>query len=130
MKVFDWHKAAKLIREKKPKLASAGLSGDWGCTGGTIYAEGKPVPSEETFTFLASTWATPKLDLDGTLYECYVLDTPETNPDEWTSKTYWPESAVRILQGSPSSGAREFNEYATPNGDSDGLFTCYKCKHS
>ena len=31
--VFDWVKAAKLIKERKPTLAQAGLQGDWEWTG-------------------------------------------------------------------------------------------------
>ena len=27
--VFDWNKAARIIKEQNPKIASAGLSGDW-----------------------------------------------------------------------------------------------------
>lgn len=32
--VFDWDKAARIIRERKPSTAAAGLSGDWEYTGG------------------------------------------------------------------------------------------------
>ena len=35
--VFDWNKAATLIKDRKPKNASAGLRGDWEYTGDTIY---------------------------------------------------------------------------------------------
>ena len=62
-KVFDWDKAAKIIKERRPKTASAGLSEDWEWTGGTIYENGKPVKNE--YTYLASRWATPILILDG-----------------------------------------------------------------
>ncbi len=55
--VFDWDKAAKLIKERQPNSAEAGLSGDWGCTGGEIYRDGEPILN--SYTFLASTWATP-----------------------------------------------------------------------
>ena len=61
--VFDWDRAARRIIEVHPKSAWAGLSGDWGWTGGEIYCDGKPIKSE--YTFLASTWATPELDMDG-----------------------------------------------------------------
>ena len=90
--VFDWDKAASLIRERKPKIAAAGLQSDWEWTGGTIYAEGKPVT--ESYTFLASTWATPELDLDGEIIECwrYKAQTPG-----WDSGTKWPESALSLL---------------------------------
>jgi hypothetical protein len=64
VKVFDWHKAAKLILKHQPKIARAGLSEDWDWTGGEIWQDGKPVPEEDTYTFLASTHATPELVLD------------------------------------------------------------------
>jgi hypothetical protein len=51
--VFDWVKAAKLIKERKPIIASAGLCSDWEWTGGTIYENGKPVKKEDTYTYLA-----------------------------------------------------------------------------
>jgi hypothetical protein len=95
--VFDWDKAAKLISERKPLVASAGLAGDWEYTGGSIYRDGKPVPRENTYTYLASTWATPELDLDGDVIPCWKFwdDTPN-----WHSDTYWPESALKILNES------------------------------
>src|ERR1700757_1056849 len=79
MKVFDWVKAAKLIKERKPKIASAGLSGDWDSTSGFIYsADGIP-DEDETYVYLASTWATPKLDLDGYVIDCWIWkkDSPD-----------------------------------------------------
>jgi len=60
-KVFDWDKAATMIREYGVKEASAGLSEDWEWTGGKILSDGKPVPRNETYTFLASNWATPAI---------------------------------------------------------------------
>jgi hypothetical protein len=93
MMVFDWAKAARLIAERKPKEASAGLEGDWEWTGGLIYADGAPVPQEETYVYLASTWATPELYLDGDVIDCFVME-PDT---EWRSGTYWPPEALRIL---------------------------------
>jgi hypothetical protein len=94
--VFDWHKAARLIRECKPREAAAGLSSDWEWTGGTIFAEGKPVSNEDTYTYLASTWATPELEIDGDTIDCFVMasETPG-----WNSDTYWPDSALKILAG-------------------------------
>jgi hypothetical protein len=42
-KVFDWITAAKLIALRKPKVAQAGLAGDWSNTAGIIYtADGIP----------------------------------------------------------------------------------------
>lgn len=92
--VFDWDKAATLIRERNVDHASAGLGGDWEWTGGPILRNSKPIPAEETYTFLASTWATPELYIDGEYIACwkYEDDTPG-----WSSDTYWPESALEIL---------------------------------
>lgn len=91
MKVFDWDNAARIIAERKPEYAAAGLRGDWEYTGGTIYENGKPV--HDDYTYLASTWATPELDIDGEIVECYVME----HDTEWDSDTKWPESALKIL---------------------------------
>jgi len=93
--VFDWVKAAQRIREVQPNQAGAGLQGDWEYTGGWIYQGGKPVPTDETHTYLASTWATPELQLDGVKEDCYIMQ-EET---EWESGTYWPEVALVTLKG-------------------------------
>ena len=93
MMVFDWDKAARIIAERKPIFAAAGLSGDWEWTGGTIYEDGEPVFDD--YTYLASTWATPELDIDGEIIDCYVMES-ET---EWNEDTKWPKSALVILNG-------------------------------
>lgn len=92
--VFDWDKAARLIVEKGATSASAGLSGDWEWTGGEIFEDGKPVPREDTYTYLASTWATPELEIDGDYIDCFRK---ESETPGWDSGTYWPESALAIL---------------------------------
>ena len=94
--VFDWDKAAMIIKERGAMSASAGLSGDWEYTGGEILEDGKPVPKEDTYVYLASTWATPELSIDGDLIDCFKM-AGET--DGWDSDTYWPESALKILNG-------------------------------
>lgn len=99
MKVFDWNKAATLIKERNATSASAGLAGDWGWTGGDILRDGKPVPADDTYTYLASTWATPQLDIDGEVIDCYVM---ESATDGWDAGTYWPSSALAILTGVPA----------------------------
>ena len=93
--VFDWDKAARLIREQRPSNASAGLRGDWEYTGGPIYKNGSPVLDEDTYTYLASTWAVPELDMDGERIDCYRM---EDETPGWGSSTYWPESARKILE--------------------------------
>ncbi len=93
--VFDWDKAARLIVEREAMSAGAGLSQDWDSTGGPILKDCRPVPADDTYTYLASTWATPELEIDGEIVDCFVMES-ET---EWDEKTYWPESALAILKG-------------------------------
>ena len=88
-KIFDWDKAAALIKDRRPKIAEAGLDGDWDYTGGTIYRDGNPVLDD--YTYLSSTWANPTLVMDGEEIECYTYDC------EWDEETKWPESALQIL---------------------------------
>jgi hypothetical protein len=90
--VFDWDKAAKLIKDSGFKDASAGLSGDWGYTSGEIFINGKPKMSD--YTYLASTWATPQIEIDGEYYDCYRMESETPN---WHSKTMWPNSALKII---------------------------------
>lgn len=101
MMVFDWDKAAALIRERKPQVASAGLHSDWEWTGGDIYRDGKPIPKDETYTYLASTWATPELDMDGEVQPCFIMQ--DVSEQRWgnddPAHIYWPDSAIQILNG-------------------------------
>ena len=94
--VFDWHKAAELIKKHNGITVSAGLSGDWDYTGGQILENGKIVPAEDTYVYLASTWARPEIEIDGDIQDCFLM---ETDTPGWSSDTYWPESAVAILEG-------------------------------
>jgi hypothetical protein len=90
MKTFDWDRAAQLIRDKKPKIAEAGLAGDWSYTGGVIY-NGAPVYDE--YTYLSSMWAIPTLIMDDEEIPCWSIEC------EWNENTKWPESAIKILEG-------------------------------
>lgn len=92
--VFDWEKAARLIKEKKAKRACAGLRDDWEYTGDCIFRDGKPLNKDETYTYLASTWAVPELDIDGEVIPCYKM---ESETSGWDANTYWPEEALKIL---------------------------------
>lgn len=94
-KVFDWDKAATIIKERNAQDASAGLEGDWEYTGGRILEGGKPVPQEDTYTYLSSCWATPELEVDGVLMDCYKMS---SEVPDWHSGTYWPQSALDILE--------------------------------
>lgn len=90
--VFDWDKAARLIKARIPKEASAGLCGDWENTGGMIWKNGKP--RIESSMYLASLWAVPELNMDGDVVECWRLK--EQSPG-WDSGTVWPRSAMKIV---------------------------------
>ena len=90
--VFDWDKAARLIKERNGTEARAGLAGDWEYTGGIIFSDGKP--DMESYTYLASTWATPELEIDGDLMDCFLM---ESETPGWDEETKWPESALVIL---------------------------------
>ena len=92
--VFDWIKAAKLIKKRKPLHASAGLKNDWNWTGGEIYSRGKIILKDNTYTYLASTWAEPELEMDGEICSCYRM---QSKTPGWDAKTYWPEEALLIL---------------------------------
>lgn len=95
--IFDWNKAAQLIKERSPRIASAGLQSDWEYTGGTIYTdEDGPLTREDSYTYLSSNWATPELDLDGDIIPCFI--TSDNNPENWDSSTMWPASALEILK--------------------------------
>jgi hypothetical protein len=92
--VFDWVKAARLIKETGAEWAMAGLSGDWDHTGGFIFENDKPVSKKNTYTFLASDWATPTLILPDGEHPCWR---PGKEVKRWGAETYWPPSARRIL---------------------------------
>lgn len=92
MMVFDWDKAAELIRDRKPEFASAGLRSDWKWTGGTIFSNGVPVKND--YTYLASWWAVPELNMDGEVCACYRM---MNEAPGWTAHTKWPKSALAIL---------------------------------
>lgn len=57
------------------------------------------VPEDKTYTYLASTWATPELDLNGETEDCYIMqdDVPEAWGDDYAS-IYWPDSARHIVE--------------------------------
>jgi hypothetical protein len=98
-KAFDWDKAAQIIKEKFKEhsdlIAEAGLQGDWECTGGIIFENGKP--TNEYYTFLSSNWATPTLifsydGMDIEEIECFV----EEN-ERFKAKSKWDKDSLTIL---------------------------------
>ena len=91
-RVFDWNKAAKILAEHRPDNAEAGLAGDMGWTGGSIWSNG--TIDRDGYTYLSSIWAIPILCFDGEEIECWAWE--EELPG-WDSDTKWPDSAVAII---------------------------------
>lgn len=95
MMIFDWHKAATIIRERGGRDASAGLTSDWEWTGGEILRDGIPISEDQAFgLYLGSTWAPPQLNIDGRIIECWRY---ESEVPDWDAHTVWPQSARDIL---------------------------------
>ena len=96
-KVFDWDKAAAMIANEQIKTAAAGLLEDWGYTAVDIIVNGElQLDDEFDFGFLASTWATPTIAIDGVHTPCWRL---QSETPGWGATTRWPESARAILFG-------------------------------
>lgn len=91
--IFDWDKAARILVDRKPERAYAGLENDFEWTGGTIWWNGGP--DFTGYTYLASTWATPLLVIGDEEIECwrYKDDVPD-----WSAETKWPKSAMEIVK--------------------------------
>lgn len=92
-RVFDWYKAAEIIRDRQPDMAVAGLMEDMGCTADIIWDDDKPVNGG--YTYLSSVWATPVIVLDNEIMiECWKF---QSEVPEWNEYTVWPDSALAIV---------------------------------
>jgi hypothetical protein len=91
--VFDWAEAARRIKASGTDHASAGLRSDWEWTGGIIFDDGQPYM--DGYTYLASTWAVPELDVGNGPEACYRM---QSETPGWDSGTKWPEEALEILK--------------------------------
>ena len=112
-RVFDWNKAAEMIRDKEAKYAEAGLGGDWGNTGGVIFNDGHIVTDE--YTYLKSNWAEPQIMLDGNNpIPCWVY----ADTVSWDAHTKWPDSAKDIL---PEEMRKEGGEWTEDDERCQGL---------
>lgn len=113
-KVFDWDKAAKLIKKYGVDEAWLCLAEDTDTTTGKIFENYRPI-KEHVNGFWISYWATPVLYLPITYNEVKKEDWPlviEDDRGEWCFECYttsdkhsdwaddtlvWPESALKIL---------------------------------
>lgn len=96
--VFDWDKAARILAERNPDEAFAGLQDDYEYTAGVIWRKGKPVMDD--YTYLASTWAHPMLIIGDEEIECWRY---KSEVPEWNSETKWPKSAIDIVKKASES---------------------------
>jgi hypothetical protein len=94
LKVFDWNKAAQIIKDNKFQNAEAGLMEDWNYTADQIFDNNLPTLKENTYTYLASTWATPSIYINGVFIECYKM---QSETPGWDQHTFWPEDSRKIL---------------------------------
>lgn len=94
-KVFDWLKAVGLINEHKAQSASAGLAEDWEATHDLILQDGLPMKRENTYAYLASTWATPVLKIGDETFDCYKM---QSEVPEWNAHTHWPSEAMNAKE--------------------------------
>jgi hypothetical protein len=116
--VFNWELAARIIVMKKPQTVRAGLKGDWDYTGGDIWRDGKPVPKEDTYVYLASTWAVPEIEVDGELIDCYLM---RSEAPDWDAHTYWPPEALRIIENDSVWEGEIIETKLLTEGDKDGI---------
>lgn len=91
--VFDWDNAARILSERMPNMAFAGLEGDFEYTSGIIWLGGEPYMRD--YTYLASTWAKPLLVIGDEEIECWRY---ESEVPGWGRGTKWPQSALRIVR--------------------------------
>lgn len=108
-RVFDWNKAAGIIKDKPTATYSAGLSEDFEYTCGKIFERGKPVLND--YTYLSSNWAIPTLvveESDGKYDEidCWLWE----EDCKWNEDTKWPESALAILTVNEAENKTEEKE--------------------
>lgn len=97
-KVFDWTRAANLIKFHQPKRAEAGLAQDWGLTCAVIWRNGEPVKENDGQMYLESFWATPIIVFeDGKEVECWVHADDIPAGEEWDASTMWPQSSLAIV---------------------------------
>ena len=92
-KGFDWIKAAKIIKERKPFIAYAGLREDLEWTIGLIWHNYKVVNNSDAY--LASRWATPVLIIDDEEIECYKKISMKDLKKY--SRPKWPKDALAIV---------------------------------
>ena len=95
--VFDWERAADLLRKRRPRAAYVSMVGKRErSTPVLIYKDGEIVHDSLYGWGYYDAFDTPTLLIDGDEIECFRLENTITT---WALGDYWPESARRILKG-------------------------------
>lgn len=95
-RVFDWNKAARVLRDRDETTCKACIIEDYNETVGFILVDGRPA-IDHPLPYLSSCWGTPCLVFEnGDSMPCWI---PQSESPDWTGYTYWPESARNILKG-------------------------------
>lgn len=95
-RVFDWNKAAQILRDRKTLTCKACIIEDYDETVGSILIDGEPA-LDFKFPYLSSCYGTPCIVFeDCDFVPCWI---PQSESPDWTGYTYWPESARCILKG-------------------------------
>lgn len=89
-RVFDWEKAEAILTERGWPDAEAGLAENLEWTAGCIVQNG--APHLDSYTYLASTWATPVLIIDGEEIECWRMQ----DGIWWGAHTKWPSKSKPV----------------------------------
>lgn len=88
-KMLDFDKAIKLVKENEGKEIYIGLAEDWLYTSGKVKANGRIGYDwdHEGPVCLASRWATPVIEIDDEVIECWKED--DGTVDSFNSEETW-----------------------------------------
>lgn len=95
MKIFNWLKAAQLIKAKGCDSAIAFLQNDRYHTAGFIFLDGEIVSRSDSTAYLASEVDEPVIEIAGEVISCGI---EESDSPGWSLETWWPDEAVEVLK--------------------------------
>lgn len=70
-KYMNWKKVQQIVDKNPNSVIYAGLQEDWNNTSGLIFARGEYY---DGYVYVASSWATPIVDVDGEEIECWTYE--------------------------------------------------------
>lgn len=81
--IFNWVKAAELIKINKAETVYAGMKEDWSCTADTIVLNGEMYNGTP---FTTSDWATPSILIEDVFIPCYLKVDTKYDAKIWTHR--------------------------------------------